>query len=100
MLTYQYECHACHRQHEIQQRITAKPLRTCPACGGRMRRLVGMGLGVIFKGSGFYSTDYRSAAYTKRAAEEKPKAGGASGGGSAAAPPPPTRDSTAKRADA
>lgn len=71
MPTYEYECKKCNRPFEAFQSITAKPLRKCPKCGGKVRRLIGRGAGIIFKGSGFYQTDYRSANYKKRAAEEK-----------------------------
>ncbi len=59
MPTYDYECRACPHTFEKFQSITAKPLRKCPECGGRVRRLIGAGAGVIFKGSGFYETDYK-----------------------------------------
>jgi predicted nucleic acid-binding Zn ribbon protein len=53
--------------------MKAKPLRTCPECGERkLRRLIGAGAGLIFKGSGFYETDYRSDSYKKAAAADKP----------------------------
>lgn len=55
--------------------ITAKPLRKCPACGqNKLKRLIGAGAGVIFKGSGFYATDYRSEGYTKQKDSEKKSA--------------------------
>lgn len=60
MPTYDYECDACGHGFEKFQSITAKPVRTCPECGKRkVRRLIGTGAGVIFKGSGFYQTDYK-----------------------------------------
>ena len=59
MPTYDYECAACPHTFEKFQSMTAKPLRKCPECGGRVRRLIGSGAGVIFKGSGFYETDYK-----------------------------------------
>ena len=64
MPTYEYECRKCRKRHEAFQSITAKPLTTCPACGGRLERLLGSGSGFIFKGKGFYTTDYRSKSYT------------------------------------
>jgi len=77
MPTYDYECTACGHEFEKFQPITAKPIRVCPACGRRkVRRLIGMGAGVIFKGSGFYQTDYRSESYRKAAAKDKKAAGG------------------------
>ena len=59
MPTYDYECTACPHTFEVFQPISAKPVRKCPECGGAVRRLIGMGAGVIFKGSGFYETDYK-----------------------------------------
>ena len=60
MPTYQYECEACSHIFEALQSITAKKLKKCPACGkNRLYRLIGTGVGIIFKGSGFYSTDYK-----------------------------------------
>jgi len=70
MPTYEYECKKC-RIFDVFQSITAKPLQKCPQCGGKVRRLIGRGAGIIFKGSGFYQTDYRSDHYKKQAAEEK-----------------------------
>ena len=75
MPTYDYICESCGCGFEKFQSITAKSLRTCPKCGKRkLKRLIGAGAGVIFKGTGFYQTDYRSENYKKRAAEEKKKA--------------------------
>ncbi len=56
------------------QRITEKPKRTCPECRGRVKRLLGTGAGVIFKGSGFYQTDYRSQGYREAAKKDQPAA--------------------------
>ena len=59
---------------EAFQSITAKPLKKCPECGKlKLQRLLGTGAGLIFKGSGFYETDYRSESYRKAAESEKPK---------------------------
>jgi len=72
MPTYQYHCNACGKDFEIFQQITADPISKCPHCGKRgLQRLIGAGAGVIFKGSGFYQTDYRSESYKKGAQEEK-----------------------------
>ena len=73
MLTYDYKCLDCKRTFEIVQRMTESPKRKCPKCGGRVKRLIGGGAGIIFKGSGFYATDYRSDSYKKKAASETPK---------------------------
>ncbi|MEO0964406.1 MAG: zinc ribbon domain-containing protein [Planctomycetota bacterium] len=66
MPTYEYACENCGHQFEEFQSMSAKPLRKCPACGElKLKRLIGIGAGVIFKGSGFYETDYRSEGYKK-----------------------------------
>ncbi len=66
MPTYDYICESCGYGFEKFQSITAKSLRTCPKCGKRkLKRLIGAGAGVIFKGTGFYQTDYRSEGYKK-----------------------------------
>ena len=72
MPTYEYVCDACDHQFEEFQSITASPLRKCPECSRRkLRRLIGGGAGFIFKGSGFYSTDYRSEGYREAAKKDK-----------------------------
>ena len=81
MPTYDYRCEACDHAFEKYQPITAKALRKCPSCGARkVVRLLGMGSGIIFKGSGFYQTDYRSEAYKKDAAADSKKAKSAGNG--------------------
>lgn len=73
MPTYDYECSACGHRFEMFQSITAGPARKCPQCAKfKVRRLIGTGAGVIFKGSGFYQTDYRSESYKKSAEKDKP----------------------------
>lgn len=68
MPTYEYACRNCEHQFEQFQSITAGPLRKCPACGRmKLQRLIGTGGGIIFRGSGFYETDYRSESYKKAA---------------------------------
>jgi putative FmdB family regulatory protein len=57
--TYEYECTNCHRRYEVVQRFTDPPLETCEACGGKLKRIYHP-VGVVLKGSGFYSTDNRS----------------------------------------
>jgi putative FmdB family regulatory protein len=76
MPTYQYRCGRCGHEFELFQSITEKPKSRCPKCRGKVVRLLGTGAGLIFKGSGFYQTDYRSEGYKSRAKEE-------SGGGDA-----------------
>lgn len=78
MPTYDYFCDACEHAFEEFQSMTAKVLKKCPECGKpKLRRLIGTGAGVIFKGSGFYETDYRSDSYGKEAKADKD--GGSSG---------------------
>ena len=73
MPTYEYVCEACGHEFEKFQSIVAAPLRTCPACGKRKaKRRISAGAGIIFKGSGFYQTDYRSDGYRKAALADKP----------------------------
>lgn len=73
MPTYDYQCDACGHTFEQFQSITASPMKKCPGCGKlRLRRLIGTGAGLIFKGSGFYETDYRSEGYKKAAQNDKP----------------------------
>jgi putative FmdB family regulatory protein len=59
MPTYEYECKHCGHTFDSFHKITADPLTDCPKCGKELRRLFGGGLGIIFKGSGFYTTDYK-----------------------------------------
>jgi len=59
MPTYEYECNHCQHQFEVFQKMTDKPLDKCPKCGKKVKRLISSGSGLIFKGSGFYATDYR-----------------------------------------
>lgn len=75
MPTYEYQCDACGYEMEEFQSITAKPLKKCPKCKkNKLVRLIGTGAGIIFKGSGFYETDYRSEGYKKDAKAEKESA--------------------------
>ena len=72
MPTYDYVCEHCGYDFEQFQMITAKPIRKCPRCGREgVKRLIGVGAGIIFRGSGFYETDYRSESYKKAAEKEK-----------------------------
>ncbi len=80
MPTYDYICENCGHEFEQFQSITARPLRKCPKCKkNSLNRLIGAGAAVIFKGSGFYETDYRSESYKeaqkkeKETADKKPK---------------------------
>ncbi len=73
MPTYDYVCDACKHQFELFQSIKEDPKKQCPQCGKKkLRRLIGPGAAIVFKGSGFYTTDYRSESYKKAAAADKP----------------------------
>jgi putative FmdB family regulatory protein len=99
MPTYEYECEKCGLVFEKFQSITAEPLKTCSkqGCGGKVHRLLSAGGGFLFKGSGFYVTDYRSDAYKKAAKSEPggsapkpagaPAAGANKSGGAPSSPP-------------
>ena len=84
MPTYDYECDACEHAFEHFQSISSDALKKCPECGKKkLRRLFGTGAAIVFKGSGFYETDYRSESYKKGAAAAKKKSSeskGESGG--------------------
>jgi putative FmdB family regulatory protein len=98
MPTYEYICSKCGSKFEVFQSIKDAPLKVCPEelCGqkrwgkGKVKRLISSGAGIIFKGSGFYCTDYRSESYRTAAKKESevktsPKAGAEGGGGTASA---------------
>ena len=78
MPTYEYECQQCGHRFEEFQSITAEPRQTCPeaSCKGLVKRLIGMGGGLLFKGTGFYITDYRSDGYQKAAKADKDNGSG------------------------
>lgn len=76
MPTYEYQCSSCRHRFDKPQPITAKPRASCPRCGKSAKRLISSGAGLLFKGSGFYATDYRSAGYKKKAADESKKSSG------------------------
>ncbi len=72
MPTYDYACDACEHKWEEFHSMTAKPTKKCPKCGKmKAKRLISAGAGLIFKGSGFYLTDYRSDSYKKSAEADK-----------------------------
>jgi len=86
MPTYEYECNACQHRFEQFQSITADALRKCPECGRRkLRRLIGPGAAIVFKGSGFHCTDYRSSSYKKAAAADSGTAPSSPAGGNGTA---------------
>ena len=72
MPTYDYICDACGHEYEIFEPITSTPRNDCPACKElKLRRKIGAGAAILFKGSGFYQTDYRSESYKKAAQADK-----------------------------
>ena len=86
MPTYEYECQKCGHRFVLFQSMKDAPKKTCPKCRGRVKRLLGTGVGLIFKGSGFYTTDYRKPSYKEAAKKDSgtpattptaPKAGAA-----------------------
>jgi putative FmdB family regulatory protein len=88
MPTYEYQCTACGHAFEKFQSIKAAPIKKCPQCGkSRVKRLIGMGAGLLFKGSGFYITDYRGDSYNQAAKAD-------------VAPTTPTGDTKPAAADA
>jgi putative FmdB family regulatory protein len=93
MPTYEYKCSACGHAFEQFQSITAAPIKRCPGCGkAKVKRLLGTGAGIIFKGSGFYITDYRDAGYKEKA---KAEAGGGDAKSDGQAESRPAADSKA-----
>lgn len=90
MPTYDYKCDACQHQWEEFQSIKAEATKKCPSCGkSKARRQIGGGAGLIFKGSGFYLTDYRSDSYKKAAeADQKSNSSAESSAKSEASPAP------------
>lgn len=71
MPTYEYECTKCGHTFERFQSMSEEPLKKCPECRCKVKRLIGTGAGIIFKGSGFYETDYRSNNYHEGAKKDK-----------------------------
>jgi putative FmdB family regulatory protein len=104
MPTYEYHCDSCEHEFEEFQSFSEKPLKKCPECGkSKLRRLFGTGAAVLFKGSGFYQTDYRSESYKAAAkAEQEPAKAGTSEtsapDGKAAKESKATADKSAKKA--
>ncbi len=72
MPTYEYICDACGHEFEKFQTMTSAPIKVCPKCGKKkVRKLISAGAGLIFKGSGFYITDYREGNYSEKAKADK-----------------------------
>ena len=99
MPTYDYECTACDHTFEVFQTISEPHLTKCPQCRKKkLRRLIGTGAALLFKGSGFYTTDYRSESYKKGAAADK-TSGGSSGEGKKAESKSESKPKKAKAAN-
>jgi putative FmdB family regulatory protein len=84
MPTYEYECQKCGHTFELFQSIKDDPRKTCikPKCRGRVKRLLGTGAGLLFKGSGFYITDYRKPGYKEAAKKDSSSSSSSTGSGS------------------
>ena len=93
MPTYEYECLKCHKPHEAFQSITAKPLTKCPRCGGRLKRVIGRGSGFLFRGKGFYITDYRSSKYREAQKRDQPPSSSSASSSTPAKPDTPSTKS-------
>src|SRR4051794_33627105 len=103
MPTYDYKCDACGHTFELFQSMKADPVRKCPKCKkSKVKRLIGTGAGLIFKGSGFYITDYRDQSYKDKAKAESGSAETKAGGNGEAAKSdsPATSADSAKPAEA
>jgi len=98
MPTYEYECTKCGHAFEKFQSITDKPLARCPECRGKLRRLLGTGAAIVFKGSGFHQTDYRSESYKKAAKAEVESASKPPADSKSGEPSKPKPDKTPKKA--
>ena len=70
MPTYEYECRKCGHRFDKFQSIMADPVKTCPKCRGKVARVVSGGAGIIFKGSGFYQTDYKKSSHASHATDK------------------------------
>src|SRR5882724_4202388 len=85
MPTYEYQCDACEHNFDEFQSIKDKPMKKCPQCGkNKLRRVFGAGAAILFKGSGFYETDYRSESYKKSAKADQEAAKSSSSSASSA----------------
>lgn len=73
MPTYDYKCIVCHHSFELFQSMSEERVKHCPACNGEVKRLIGTGAGTIFKGKGFYQTDYKSSRDISKKSDTKPE---------------------------
>ncbi len=78
MPTYEYKCESCEIEFERFQKMSDDPLTVCPECGGTVRRLISTGGGLVFKGPGFYATDYGSGTSGRRGTENAKQTNGES----------------------
>jgi len=99
MPTYDYICDDCGHEFEAYESIMAQPRTDCPECKqAKLRRKIGPGAAILFKGSGFYQTDYRSDSYKKAAEADKSTNGAPKSSGDSTATPSPTSSEPAKPA--
>jgi putative FmdB family regulatory protein len=100
MPTYEYECQQCGHQFEAKQSMKDPHLTDCPQadCAGPIKRKIGLGAGLIFKGSGFYITDYRSDSYKAAAKKDSESASSSASSSSTASPPAASTPAPAKPA--
>jgi putative FmdB family regulatory protein len=95
MPTYEYQCRACNHRFEELQSFSEAPLKKCPACKKkRLQRLLGAGAAIIFKGAGFYQTDYRSESYKSAAKADEAKQTAAPAAADANKSSSPTKDTS------
>ena len=100
MPTYDYQCSECDHEFELFQQMSDSVKRKCPECGkNRLKRLIGTGAGIIFKGGGFYETDYRSDSYKKAAAEDKKSSSSSSSDTSSSKDTKKSKPESAKKKD-
>ena len=101
MPTYEYRCNACKHEFELFQSMTAKPITRCPECGKKkVERLIGTGAALLFKGSGFYQTDYRTDSYKKGSEAEKKSSESAAPAKSESSDAKPAASSASSKPDA
>lgn len=101
MPTYEYICRTCEHEFDVFQSMTESPKRKCPKCGkNALERKIGLGAAILFKGSGFYQTDYRSESYKKAAEAEKPAKAEAKSETKSEAKPDPKPAKESKKSDA
>lgn len=99
MPTYDYRCEKCGHTFEAFQQMTAAPLTECPACHGPVQRLIGGGTGLIFKGSGFYITDYKKSNSSTSTTAKKDKPADAAAASTAAAEKPGDKSESKEKPD-